>query len=174
MPVKKMLAELVATVLFALWLVTAALPIVNAKGNPFLAVATVHLNVKEERSLGQFWHVRSAYLEESVKGATGYVEIANISGEAIGAANFYGEFYDADGRFCFSLVFSIANNLSGRSGPFLPREVRKLYSTGAFLAPASQPAELRLFILRQDITGTKGVTEAPPLRAPITVQINNP
>ncbi len=111
-----------------------------------------------------------ARLRENFDQTTGYLEVQNISGTTVDGPIFYAEYFDASGRFCFSLVFSQATNTAIR-GPIAPAEVRGLYSSGVGLFPASEPKEVKLYLVRQSMP-----EQANPLRnwdasfrAPITV-----
>lgn len=143
----------------------------SAGQNPFLQVKKIPLTVTAGPGVSSTWKVKSAYLEEDLSATTGYFEIQNVSSEPVQGANFYGEYYDSLNRLCFSLVFSLDKNLEKRNGPFSPAEVRKLYSTAVFIAPAVEPAQVRLFSLPQPTSAAgQRFSDAPPVQAPITIQ----
>ena len=158
-------------VLVAAFLLLSGTSNARSGPNPFSQINRTTVSVKM-RGVGQRWKVSRAYLEETLTATTGYLMIENTSTQPLKVANLYAEYYDRFGRFCFSLVFSLDKNLEKKRGPLPPRTIRKLYSIGAFLAPASEPKELRLSLLEKRLAGVSGIAEdEPPMRAPITIEV---
>ncbi len=103
--------------------------------------------VSAQGEVGTFWTVREAGLREDFTGTTGYLNVQNISDMPLDGAVFYGEYFDAVGRFCFSLVFSQDNNPVERGA--IPRgESRVIDSVGSGLFPASEPKEVKVYLVQ--------------------------
>ncbi len=138
-------------------------------GNQDLPLARSRLRVTAGEELSTFWNVRAAELRETVTAGWGYLEVENVSNSTLDGATFYGEYFDDAGRFCFSLVFSQAKNVGGK-GPVAPGELRELYSPAAGLAPASEPKEVRLYLVRQGMPGQENSLRKwdMAIRAPVT------
>lgn len=127
-------------------------------------VSNVSVVVAPQGELGNFWTVRNAGLREEFDATTGYIELQNGSNLYLQAGIFYGEYFDAEGQRCFSLVFS------QDSSPVAPGREITLYSAAASMFAAIQPKELRLFILRQGVVGqTESRTWHALVRSPVTV-----
>ncbi len=113
-----------------------------------ITFANTPLRVSPHGELTRFWQVLQAGLREDADATTGYLEVQNISGATVDGAIFYVEYFDARGRFCFSLAFAQATNTAAK-GPIAPAEVRELYSSGSGLFTASEPKEARIYLVRQ-------------------------
>jgi hypothetical protein len=155
-----------AAAFLSLWLFSVVVPAADGQ----VTKARNDLQVSLDSGLANLWSVRSASLQEDLVGTTGSLKVQNISAATVRDAVFYGEYFDAAGRFCFSLVFSLAHN-GAYGNPVDPGELREIYASSAGLFAASPPKELRLFQMRQD------VPEHPyslmksdfSLRAPVTI-----
>lgn len=134
-----------------------------------LAVRTP-LQVVPQGNLSGAWKVHDAGFGENLTATSGYLDVENISDVSVEGAIFYAEYFDASGRFCFSLLFSLAKNVGVR-GPVSPREVRELSSVGIGLAASSEPKEVRLYLVQQHKAAStnSSCTWNVPIRAPITV-----
>ena len=162
----------VATLVFLLLL--RGTSIAETSLNPFTKISRTEVSVVQPDQQTS-WIVRKAYVEEQLTATTGYLEIRNASNRALKNANFYAEYYDAAGRFCFSLVFSLNKNLEKQEGPLKRQGIRRLYSIGAFLAPASEPKELRVSLLGSGLSEVaSGEEKRRPIRAPITMEVRTP
>ncbi len=129
-------------------------------------VSNIRVAVMPQGDIGSFWSVRNAGVREEFGATTGYVELQNASNLYLQAGVFYGEYLDANGRLCFSLVFSQKD-----SNAVAPGQEITLYSAATSMFAAVQPKELRLFILQQS---TAGKTESPKkwhalVRTPVTI-----
>lgn len=96
------------------------------------------------------WKLRRAELHESFSGAMGFLEVENTLNEFREDVQFYAEYLDASGRFCFSFLFKQNQNAqrrTGRTGRFHPREVRELYASAFYLNPGVEPAQLKVYAL---------------------------
>jgi len=100
--------------------------------------------------------------------------VQNVSEEPIRSAAFYGEYYDAAGRLCFSLVFSLDKNETKVKRPLVPGAVRRLYAVAPALLPASEPVELRLSLLDQTAPTLGQSTSVAVVQAPITFSLRSP
>ncbi len=142
--------------------------LVSPAGNQDLPFARSLLRVTAREELSTFWKVRAAEWRETVTAAWGYLEVQNISSASLQGAIFYGEYFDDAGRLCFSLVFSQATNVGGQR-PIAPGEVGELYSP-AGLGPASEPKEVRLYLVQQRIPGQENSLRKwdVAIRAPVT------
>lgn len=118
-----------------------------------LAFRVTKVQVVPVGAFAGYWKARGAELRETFTATSGYIQIEDISPTAMEDAKFYGEYFDAAGRFCFSLVFSQAKNESNQSGPFAPGEVRTVVSMAASLAPAAEPTMMRLYSVEQRPVG---------------------
>lgn len=128
------------------------------------------VKVSGQRDLSAVWEVQQAGLEETISGTKGYLDLVNRSAGSITDTTFYGEYFDSSGRFCFSLVFSQASNLGSR-GPIGPGEARRFESVAAELFAASEPTQLKLYLVGQP---SAQLPNAPvnwdvPATAPVTV-----
>src|SRR6266699_530136 len=104
-------------------------------------VSNISVAVIPQGDLGSFWSVGNAGLREDFDATTGYVELQNASNLYLQAGVFYGEYLDADGRSCFSLVFSQKGN-----NAIAPGQEITLYSAATSMFAAVQPKQLRLSI----------------------------
>jgi uncharacterized protein DUF6851 len=128
------------------------------------------LIVSPEGQLSEFWRVSEAGLREELSGTTGYLKIQNISVAPIDDAAFYAEYFDSEGRLCFTLVLSQARN-SAERGPIAPGEMRTIGSIGAGLFPASEPKEVRVHLLQLRSPGQTDELRKwdGRIRAPVTL-----
>jgi hypothetical protein len=135
-----------------------------------ITFANFPVRVSAQGELANFWQVRDATLRETGTETSGSLELKNILGAAVDGAVFYGEYFDAKGRFCFSLVFSQARNLLN-SGPIAPGEVREVASSSVGLFAASEPEEVRLYLVQQRQAHRPNSLRRwdVPFRAPVTV-----
>lgn len=125
-------------------------------------VQVTRLTVTPQGVLGKFWEARKPKLEDEINRTFATIEIENTSGTEITHSVFYGEYFDAAGRLCFTLLFAQEENLERRTTSFMPNEVRTLYSDATYLSPAIEPKELKLYLIRQEpIIPSKELTEHP-------------
>lgn len=157
-----------------LWFVCGGILTANGAESPFSNAVQIQVTVSAQGKLRTLWRVRKAYFDETLTDTTGYLEVQNISDEVFRGGNLYAEYYDAAGRFCFSFVFSLDKNLAKRKGPFVPSETRTLYSTAVSLAPASEPKEVRIFLIKRSPADVADAGETPPMRAPVTIEVRIP
>jgi hypothetical protein len=99
------------------------------------------------------WIVRNAELHEGLTSAWGVLEIQNASPVSIEEARFYAEYYDAEGRLCFTLVFVSEANSDRDGSPIGPGDARELFSVAVALGPAAQPAEVKLRLISERVVG---------------------
>src|SRR5712692_9317220 len=92
----------------------------RAAQNPFLVVTRTDVSVVAPDTQQTSWVIRKAYLEESLTGVTGYLEVKNSTNKDLNGTYVYAEYYDGVGRFCFSLVFSSHKNLAKQTAPLRP------------------------------------------------------
>jgi hypothetical protein len=132
--------------------------------------STIPVRISSQGTLGSFWQANGARLRENFDGTTGFVELQNVSSTSLENSVFYGEYIDALGRTCFSLVFSQAKNRPNGE-PVAAGGTLELRSTSIGLFPAAEPIEVRLFLVRQ--MRADGLTPSgkrgAPVRAPITI-----
>jgi hypothetical protein len=163
---ERVLGLLFAAAFLSLWLLSVVVPAADGQA----AKGRSDLQVSLDTGLANLWSVRSAGLHEDLVGTTGSLRIQNVSAATVRDAVFYGEYFDAAGRFCFSLVFSLANN--GVNGsPVAPGELREIYASSAGLFAASPPNQLRLFQVRQDVPDHpySPMVSDFSLRVPVTI-----
>lgn len=140
---------------------------ITSKAQTFISNTSVI--VTPQGDLGSFWRIGNAGVREDFDATTGYVELQNASNLYLQAGVFYGEYLDANGRLCFSLVFSQKDD-----NTVAPGQEITLYSAASSMFAAVQPKELRLFILQQSIGKT-----VPPkkwhalVRIPVTIGIRS-
>jgi hypothetical protein len=147
-------------------LALAIFPLLTTTSKAQIFVSNISVAVMPQGDLGSFWSVRNAGVREEFDATTGYVEFQNASNLYLQAGVFYGEYLDAKGRLCFSLVFSQKD-----SSPVAPGQEITLYSAATSMFAAVQPKELRLFILQQS---TANKAEPPRkwhalVRSPVTI-----
>jgi hypothetical protein len=130
------------------------------------------LAVHAEGGLEKSWAVRAAGLQQRpIADATdAYVDLQNNTDRPISEAAFYGEYFDAAGRFCYSMAFSQSANFGDR-GPVLPRDVRRFEALGLGLFPASTPQRLNLYAVRFDASSpaSTGADADMPIRVPVNI-----
>jgi hypothetical protein len=143
-------------------------PVVRSADKSCCSFVSVPLRVQAEGDLDKYWTLKSAELRETPSATWGYVGLQNSWYAPIESARFYGEYLDAEGRFCFSLAFSLASNEGGRNSPTRPGELRTVRSMAAAITPSVAPRELRLYLLGQtSLTGQRVLSETtPPMRVP--------
>jgi len=152
------------TLLFLLLLV--AFP-----SNGQLGSSKTSLQPSLQGEFASFWTVRDAGLREDFTGTTGYLDILNTSGVPLAGTVFYGEYFDAHGRFCFSLVFSQDQGPVEQT-PIPAGEARLIDSVASGLFPSSEPKEVRLYLVRlKELSDEKNSLREwnVPLRAPVTL-----
>jgi hypothetical protein len=137
--------NLVPRLLYALVLVAVIFRRVDAQFAP----DAVTLLSNEGAVLANTWRVGPARIMEDFGGVLGSVQIQNISPKAVEDSRFYAEYFDAAGRLCFTLTFAQGHNFERRTSPFLPGEVRTLYSLTYALGPAVRPREVVLHVMHQ-------------------------
>jgi hypothetical protein len=143
-------------------------PVVRSADKSCCGFVSVPLRVQAEGDLDKYWTLKSAELRETPTASWGEVGLQNSWYAPIENARFYGEYFDAEGRFCFSLAFSLESNEERRNSPIRPGESRTLRSTVAYLCPAVAPKELRLYLVEQTgLSGQRVLGEGtPPVRVP--------
>ena len=142
-----------------------------AIGGSAISFASEPLRVDVQSGISGLWAVHEASIKEDNIGVYTVLEVENVSAVARVGAAFYGEYFDASDRFCFAALFAQDENNEGRSGPFLPGEVRHLRTNTFYISPASRPTRLKLSRLsdpilddRGEIRGGAGVLALPALQ----------
>lgn len=131
--------------------------------------ATHRLRAIADPSMSPTWRVGGIELDENLAFTDGTLVIQNSGELPVSHARFYLEYYDAAGRPCFSLAFATENSGRRVDAPIAPGESRKLYSEAAYLGPATEPVEARVFMVSQ-VRGSvreTGVGDAI-MRIPVT------
>jgi hypothetical protein len=125
----------------------------------------IHL---EQGELPSYWEVPDAGLREQPTGTGGYLTVKNISKTSLRDAVFYGEYFDARGRECFSLVFSL-----GEKDSVDPGKSRVVESATVGLFPAVEPEEMRLYLVQIGLVGQPSLLRKWDARfhAPVTVEV---
>lgn len=122
--------------------------------------------VRPEADLQRSWEVEQGGLEENFDSATFTATIKNVSGQPVASAYFFGRYYDASNRLCFTALFSLGDNGEGRTGPAMPGEVRTLRSVSLIL-PAIKPNVVDLSLSKR--VRVPGRSPVPAvLAAPLT------
>jgi hypothetical protein len=123
----------------------------------------------------QFWQVRETSLSEMDGVTKGFLKLENVSHASLDHAVVYGEYFDAQKRFCFSVVFAQEPVTPGASTSVGPGDIAELRGFNWGLAPASQPTSVKFFLVQQLVGKEQSPrTWAAPLRAPITVGASIP
>jgi hypothetical protein len=124
------------------------------------------IRLSDDSKLGNGWEVTEVTLDTKLVNTTGYLRVKNLTPSAQ-EGYFYGQYFDAKSRFCFSLLFSATKNLEGKAGGFASSEVRTLFSLTFLIAPASEPTTATLLW----IPGPERTENSTNIQTPITVQI---
>jgi hypothetical protein len=155
---------------FAMTVVAVGGPLVQFPGSAWaqkpapnsVTVLTVHA----ERNLGRSWEVERAESAENFDSIELTVTVRNTSGHSVPSAYFFGRYYDALGRLCFTSLFSLVDNLEGQTVPASAGEIRTLRSV-SFLVPATTPSVLKVSVShRAEVPGKSSLP--PGLAAPAT------
>lgn len=144
----------------------AILSLLAATSKAQTSVSNTSVAVTPQGDLESFWSVGNAGVREDFDATTGYIGLRNASNLYLQAGVFYGEYLDANGRLCFSLVFSQKDGTVVAPG----QEVT-LYSAASSMFAAVQPKQLRLFILQQSTAGKVGTPKKwhALVRTPVTI-----
>jgi hypothetical protein len=155
--------------LYTVWMfVECFLAVARGWGTPSEAES---LRVELQGSVAGAWAVHQATARDDYTGMFGVIEIENVSKQATVDAAFYGEYFDASGRFCFPMLFAQDENNEGHAGPFLPGEVRHLRANSFYISPASRPTLLKLSVLFEPIVDERGwITGGAGVPAPPALQ----
>ena len=129
------------------------------------------VRVIDDQGLGRTWRVVSAKLRENLTATWGVLNVQNASATAIEQARFSAEYYDANGRLCFTLVFAGEANGERDTKPIVAGASRELTSLAAGLGPAAKPVEVRLRLVSQRVVGrsTEVVAGDRLVRSPVTL-----
>lgn len=127
-------------------------------------------------SAASVWRVKEATIEEVFNATWGNLNVKNISGKRQPPPALYAEYYDSQGRRCFSLPFSGWQNTDEKTGDFLPGEMRTLVAMTSYVSPAVQVKELKLYQVKRhgsSVTGDSGtiraVSSAPLAIEPVSI-----
>jgi hypothetical protein len=122
--------------------------------------------------LSQSWRASNAEFLNKFDVAAARVRITDASGAPVLRADFYAEFLDSKDRICQVLTFSTDDNIGGKRGQMRAGETRTLKSSTFFLVPASEPIEMRLYLLREiRPSQSPGPLQGQPVvRVPVTVR----
>lgn len=150
-------------------LVYAVSPIARAQRPAPRLVSTP--KVQLEGSAAEIWKVDYARLVEDFNGTGAFITLRNVSTLSVLSAMFYGEYFDARGRLCFTGLFHLKNNFARRSDVVQPGGLTSLVSDSYALAPASRPRRISLYRVRQT-QRRAGRGGAPPavVRTPLTLE----
>jgi hypothetical protein len=146
-------------------------PVAGLRGKPSREFISVPLRLSAQGNLGKYWALEGAELRETPTATWGYLRVRSLSSFTTEGTHFYGEYFDAEGRFCFSLAFSLSSNEEARSSPVQPGEIRTLHSMASFLSPAVAPSRLALYLVQQTILngGPVETVATPAMRSPPTI-----
>jgi len=130
----------------------------------------VELRASGQGDFTKFWLPHTAGIREDLGGMLGYLEAQNISNESLDGVVFYAEYFDAEGRFCFSLVLS-REKRPERLGPIASRQIEPFFSSTTGLFIASDPSQVKLYLVQQTITSQSSPPQRwnVPIRAPVTI-----
>jgi hypothetical protein len=115
---------------------------------------------------GHQWATSAAWLAGNFQSTWAMLMIGNNAKQSFTAARFYAEYYDNQGRRCFTAIFSQDNNQGNIRGPFSPGETRTLWASSS-QAPAARPTKIEIFVLG-DSAALEPLTA--DVQAPPTVQ----
>jgi hypothetical protein len=156
-------------ILPSLTLLSAAFPfLINGQQEGGTLPPVLQVSVASE--VAKYWKVLDAGLIEEFQSTNGYLKIENVSGVTLDNVVLYAEYFDNEGRFCFSLVFSQPTNVGDERTPVGSGATRTLYSSNGGMVPASPPGEVRVSLLRQSPVGQNPLPMSDvSVRSPITL-----
>jgi hypothetical protein len=163
-------------VLVVVWILTFWCGIDSYGGQQDLRTTADTIRVTASPELAKYWQIHAAGLRQEPSGTTGFLEIENVYNTRLHGGVLYAEYFDEEGRLCFTLTFSQERNIGDRTA-ISTHETRTLYSAASGLSPVTRVAEARIYLLRQgDMEDRKQPrqVEAIAVRAPATVNSNVP
>jgi hypothetical protein len=130
----------------------------------------IELRASPQGELATFWQVLQADVREKFPETMGYLELKNVTTRTLTGGVVYAEYFDAAGRFCFSLLFSQGRNTRMKRGA-APGETVVAYSGSGGFFPALEPREVRLYLVQQSVAGEPGppLKWSVPFRVPVTL-----
>jgi hypothetical protein len=155
-----------------LFFCSAALALSQGMPNGTLAAAsTLRIHSISQESGGI--KIMEAELSESAVATWGILRVRNVSGGNIQFARLFAEYFDANDRKCFSLVFASSDHLrhpGEDTKSFAPGEGRELISSAPALGPASEPVRVRVRYIAEKLEGKakKGPGD-PIIDSPVTI-----
>lgn len=156
-------------------LIASALTVTLAQGRDISCCKFVGVPLRfvAMGQVSKHWAVKHFELRETPDATWGFIEVQNLADWPVTEARFYGEYFDAKGRFCFSLAFSLSSNVKHLNTPVQPGGIRTLRSLASSLTPAVAPAELRLYLVGQKMSTGQSLRGTRPssMRVPPTISI---
>lgn len=132
--------------------------------------AKVELQVETAPGMQSEWAVQRGRLEENAINSYIYLTVENRSDHPVRDAFFYAELFDREGRFCFSALFRLGENLERHHKPLEPGGVRTLFSLSSDLASVAEPQVIRIYRAYPGPPESEKSFSAPvPVRIPVTV-----
>ncbi|MDE3135230.1 MAG: hypothetical protein KGL59_01535 [Acidobacteriota bacterium] len=151
-------------------------PLLLSRARPAASQAMpvrIALRVSTRSSVGPWWTIEGAALQEQILGTTAYLNVRNASDSVLDRAVFAANYYDASGRKCFSLLFSVPDawDLQRHSNAAIPpRETRTLVSVADGMFPATRPSEVVVGLVRSGEPNGEALPEGSvPIRVPATI-----
>jgi hypothetical protein len=127
----------------------------------------MELEFEDGRGMAPKWVVQSVWVEQGFDTTRLHLRVENATKHYLGDSYFYAEIFDERGRFCFSALFRLRENLELERGPLKPGGERTLESLSVNLAMSASPHLIRVYPARQRSVGAREVFTAPvPVRVP--------
>jgi hypothetical protein len=128
------------------------------------------LQAKLGPDVATYWNIVAVGLVPETQGTTASLKIQNASDAALSDVIFYAEYFDSEGRRCFSLVFSQATNVGDEQTAIPAGATRSLYSSASGMMPATVPTEVRIHLLQQARVGQSPARiESVAEQSPVTL-----
>jgi hypothetical protein len=133
--------------------------------------AQVELEFEGGPGVAPRWAIQSVWLEQGFETSELDLRLENASKHYLADTYFYAEIFDERGRFCFSALLRLRENLDLERGPLRPGGERTLVSTSVNLAVAGSPRIIRVYPAYRHSVGSRDILTAPvPIRLPVRMR----
>jgi hypothetical protein len=131
----------------------------------------VELEFESGRGMAPKWAIQSVWLEQGFDTTELHLRLGNATKHYLGDGYFYAEIFDERGRFCFSALLRLRENLELERGPFKPGGERTLVSLSVNLATIRTPSLVRVYLAhRHDVRSGEVFTARVPVRIPVRMR----
>lgn len=125
------------------------------------------LESESGRGMAHKWAVQSVWLEQGFDSTELRLRLENATRHYLGDSYFYAEIFDGGGRFCFSALFRLRENLGLDRGPLEPGGERTLVSMSLNLAIPGSASTIRVYPAhRRSVRSGEVLTAPVPIRIP--------